>query len=72
MEDAIIRREGWLGEILVAEFDSVRNLFRLGGFFYHSLAPVMPEGESNSPTILASKIPCIPCTYFIVNDATAS
>ena len=72
VEDAIIRCEGWLGDMLVAEFDSVRNVFRFGGFCYHSLAPVMPEGEFNSPIILASEIPCIPCSYFLVKDETES
>ena len=41
VEDTIIRRDGWLGEILVAEFDCVRNFLRFCGFCHHPLVPVV-------------------------------
>ena len=71
MEDAVFVYDSRLGEVVVAEFDSVREEKGLGGRFDNMEAAVVIEGGVDVEAIAASEGPRSTCDGFIVDDDRA-
>ena len=68
MGDTVRRRDGWLRDVVVAEFRGVGNHRGLGEFEGDELAPIVLEGGTNAPSVLAPEVPCFSPSWFGVND----
>ena len=72
MGDTVRRRDGWLRDVVVAEFCGVGNHRGLGEFEGAELAPIVLEGGANAPTVLAPEVPRFLLSWFGVNDGDNS
>ena len=72
MEDAVFISDGWLGEVVVAEFDRVKEEKSFGGGVDDVEAAVVIEGGSNVEAIAAVKGPGLACAGFVVDEDWAA
>ena len=68
MGDTVRRRDGWLRDVVVSEFRCVGNHRRLGDFEGDELAPIVLEGDANTPAVLAPEVPCFAPPWLGVDD----
>ena len=72
MEDEVFVSDGWLGEVVVMEFDCVREEKGFGGGVDNVEAAVVIEGGSNVETITAAEVPGLTCAGFVVDEDWAA
>ena len=70
--DTVLRRDCWLGDVMVPKLSRVGRHQGQGELGNHQLTAVVLEGNPNTPSILSAEVPRLPATWLgMDNDVNA-